>query len=190
MLPFWSCRPTASSVRLAALFCLFLPLGSFAAEASTITALGPFRTWAKAEFLIEGVPAAANNFDPDLIAVDATVTAPSGRSVVIPAFWYQDYSRNLVAGVETVAPAGSPCWHLRTTPTEAGEYRLEVRWRLNGGRPSDPVLSRFTVAPGSLPRRTGWVRVGGDHRYFETSDGLPLRFIGARMLLAGKGGNL
>ena len=45
-----------------------------------------------------GAPPAANNFDPDLIRLDATITAPSGRSLVVPAFWYQNFTRALAGG--------------------------------------------------------------------------------------------
>jgi hypothetical protein len=41
----------------------------------------------KGEFAIVNVPTAANPFDPDNIRLDATFTLPSGRLMVVPAFW-------------------------------------------------------------------------------------------------------
>jgi hypothetical protein len=174
--------------RLAAALLLALSLTAPAGAVPSVVPTGVFHPWAKAEFRIDGVPVAENNFDPDQIAIDATITSPSGRALTVPAFWYQDFSRSMERGAESVAPLGPPRWLLRYTPTEPGEFRLVLRWRLAGLLAPDAADSAFTVVPGSSQGRTGWVRVGPDHRYFETSDGRPLRFIGANVCWPEGGG--
>ena len=62
--------------------------------------VSPSRLWEKAEFRIDHVPAVGNPFDPEEIQLEATFTTPSGQSLSIPAFWYQDYSRGTTNGGE------------------------------------------------------------------------------------------
>ncbi len=148
-----------------------------------VTPLSPARTWSRAEFRIDGVPATKNNFDPDVIRVDATFLAPSGAKSIVPAFWFQDYSRALVAGAEVLTPRGAPEWRLRFTPTETGEYAVTV----TAGGPDVPpttATARFTSAGTGPTGPHGWVRVAADRRYFETSDGQALRLIGENVCWA------
>ena len=180
--------PHSRPRRLAAALLLASFLTGTAAAVPSVEPVGVFHPWAKAEFRIDGMPAAENNFDPDQIAVDATFTSPSGRTLTVPAFWYQDFTGSLEQGAESVSALGAPRWLLRYTPAEPGQFRLVLRWRLAGKLAPDAVDSTFTVVPGPSPGRTGWVRVGPDHRYFETSDGRPLRFIGANVCWPEEGG--
>jgi len=155
-----------------------LAAGRLAAQPLEVVPLNPPQLWQPAEFRVDGAPAVANPFDPDLIRVDATITAPSGRSLAVPAFWYQEFDHTLAGGREVLTPAGAPHWRIRFTPTEAGEHRLALRVALGTAAPGGPVAIRFTVPAAAPPGRTGWVRVGPDRRYFETTDGRPLRLIG------------
>src|SRR5688572_22490851 len=72
--------------------------------------LNEARLWQRVEFRVEGVPAAENPFDPDRLALDATFTAPSGRTSSVAGFWFQDFTRTLVDGIERLAPRGTPEW--------------------------------------------------------------------------------
>src|SRR5262245_56766925 len=50
----------------------------------------------RTEFIVRvsgGAAPYANPFDPDEVAVDATVTGPGGRTLRVPAFWYAPYER-------------------------------------------------------------------------------------------------
>jgi len=136
----------------------------------------------RAEWRLDGVPPAANNFDPDLIRIDAVFTTPAQRVFTVPAFWYQDYNRALVGGAEVLTPAGAPDWRIRFTPDEPGEYTLALTITRPGQPDPAPVAVRFTVAPGAA---TGWVRRAADHRSLETADGRPLRLIGANVCWGG-----
>lgn len=144
--------------------------------------------WTKVEYSIFGLPEAANPFDPDCIRVDASITAPSGKVMVVPAFWYQGYVRGMDGSAEMLTAKGSPEWKLRYTPEELGEYHIALQLSINDGEMATVAESDFTTA--SLPEevRPGWVRVATDGRYFETTEGKPLRLIGENVCWAGSRG--
>ena len=158
------------------------------AEAVTAAVVGQARVWHRVELRLDGVPAVANPFDPDQIRLDATLRSPSGATEEVPAFWYQDYRRRLVEGSEVLEPVGEPGWRLRFTPAEAGEYHMSLAQSLHDGVATDVAESRIEVGSSSDTSRHGWVRVGPDRRYFQTSDGRPLRLIGENVCWPEAGG--
>lgn len=178
--------PLFTSTFLAIAAALSLP--AHAVESAQVTPLHPSSQWQRAEFRITGAPTAANNFDPDVIRLDASFISPSGATSAVPAFWYQDFTHTLVAGAEVLTASGAPGWRLRFTPTEAGEYRVALSAALNGASPSVIATSRFTVTALPGPAARGWVRVASDRRYFETTDGQALRLIGENVCWPRAGG--
>ena len=71
---------------------------SLLAQSPQIVQLDAAQLWRRVEFQVNSVPAATNHFDPDLIRLDATFTAPSGRGMAVPGFWFQNYVRSLSGG--------------------------------------------------------------------------------------------
>jgi hypothetical protein len=140
-----------------------------------IIPLEPAQAWQMAEFQISNVPAASNPFDPDVIRLDATFTAPSGSTLVAPAFWYQGYTRTLSGGTEYDLVNGLPQWRARFTPREVGAYSLSVAIQTNGVVYGTAVTN-FTVASNGAPARFGYVGIAPGNQYFQTGDGqaLPL----------------
>lgn len=135
--------------------------------------------WQRTEFRITGVPVVTNPFDPDLVRVDVEFTAPSGTSMVVPAFWYQDFERRLTNGRETLQTTGPAEWRARFTPQEPGLFTIALTIRTNGVLQGGPVTANFNVATASSAgRNTGNVRIAQGTQYFETSDGRPLKLIG------------
>ncbi len=161
---------------LPVLLALFLAPGHL--RAVDITALAPPQRHALAEFRLTGVPATTNAFDPDVIAVDATFTAPSGKTFAVPAFWYQGYTRVLAGGNETLTAAGAPEWRLRFTPAEAGTYALVVAVRTNSQPAGSPASTQFIVAAAPAAAPAGVVQLAANGRYFATDQGDPLPLIG------------
>ncbi|MBE2213128.1 MAG: DUF5060 domain-containing protein [Opitutaceae bacterium] len=155
---------------------------------TSVVALGEFAPWRRAEWRVDGVPVVDNPFDPDQIRVDATVTAPSGRAMTVPAFWHREYSRALVDGKEVLTPAAEPQWRLRFTPTESGEHALVLSTALRGGPAVASPAVRFAVAGPAADGQHGWVRVAADRRSLETSDGRVLRLLGANVCWGGDRG--
>jgi len=109
----------------------------------------------------------ANPFDPECVDLLGHFTSPSGQKTVVPAFFFQDYQRHLVEGVELLTPKGLPCWKLRFTPAEAGAHTYSVT--LNGKPLSALADQGFDCIPSQL---AGFVRRSkADPRYFEHSTG-------------------
>ncbi len=156
------------------------------ARAVGLTPLTTTQVWSRLEFRVTDVPLATNPFDPASISVDATFTAPAGRSMIVPAFWYQGYQRRLVNGAEQLQPQGTGEWRLRFTPPQAGDYQLRLTVVTNGQPAGAPYTSAFTVPPATgstLPSGTsapeGYVRLATNRLYFATDQGNPLPLIGA-----------
>jgi hypothetical protein len=106
-----------------------LALGLTAVSCSAALSFTPItapQAWNRAEFRIEGVPAGPNPFDPDVLAVDATITSPGGRAWRVPGFWYRNYQRTLATGQENLTATSTAEWRLRFTPREVGLHRAVV----------------------------------------------------------------
>jgi Domain of unknown function (DUF5060) len=140
-----------------------------------IIQLNPAQCWQRLEFQITNVPPASNPFDPDIIKLDSTFTMPSGKTMVMPAFWYQGYQRTLSGGTEYDTADAPPQWRLRFTPPEAGAYSLSLAIQTNGVSYAT-LVTNFSVASKTRPSRFGYVGIAAGNRYFQTGDGqaLPL----------------
>ena len=158
---------------------------SVRAETAALSLAGPARVWQRLELRVANAPVSANPFDPDVIRLDATFTAPSGKSLTVPAFWFQDFTRSWAKGAEVLTPNAAPEWRIRFTPTEPGDYTVALRLSQNGGPAEAKGSLRFRVASATgAQAANGWVRIRGDHRYLETSEGQPLRLIGENVCWA------
>jgi hypothetical protein len=148
------------------------------AQSPQIVQLNTAQLWRRVEFQVNNVPSATNRFDPDVIRLDATFTSPSGGVMIVPGFWFQNYTRSLAAGNEQLATSGSPSWRIRFTPQEAGSYSLALAIATNGVSAGPPLLTNFTVFNTNPPTRTGYVQIAPGQQYFRTGDGQPLRLLG------------
>ena len=99
---------------------VFLLARGLSQAAPQIIPLTSPQLWQRLEFAVGNVPSVGNPFDPDSIRLDAAFTFPSGRTLVVPAFWYQGYQRSLSGGNEQDVPTGTGGWRLRFTPPESG----------------------------------------------------------------------
>jgi Cellulase (glycosyl hydrolase family 5) len=139
------------------------------------------------EFRVSGVPNSPAPFDPDAIRVDAQFSGPDGGRTMVPAFWFQEYTRAVLDGTEVLTARGSPEWRVRFLPGAAGSYAITVLWATNGhsGSPSQPVA--FTVGAGASPI-AGVARVSASGTDFVNGDGTPLALIGANICWPGSRG--
>ena len=174
-------------------------LGAHAANAAEIQvlSLGSSRQWQRTEFRLEGLPSATNVFDPDVIRVEGTLVMPTQRTLVIPAYWHQDYDRSLNNGTERLTPRGAPEWRLRCATPESGAHSLRVMVWTNGQFYGQSDSIRFEAEPAApapatnaagltMPR--GATRVAAGRQYFETADGSPLPLVGACVCWPGNRG--
>lgn len=160
-------------------------------QAQTLPQITPVNTpqlWQRAEFRVLNVPAVNNPFDPQVVRVDAAFRFPSGRMVVVPAFWYQSYQRTLSGSSEVLSVAGSPEWHVRFTPSEPGSYSVTASVLTNGQFYGAAPALAFEVVSNTVSARTGFVRRAGSGQYFETGDGQALRLIGENACWPGSRG--
>ena len=86
----------------------------------------------RVEMVIEGVPAATNSFDPDSIALELEAKAPSGKSLRVPGFFHQDFTRSLEHDREVLTPSGQGSWRVRWLALEPGRHTLAVTARVGG----------------------------------------------------------
>lgn len=155
------------------------PLLTLAQPTPQFIQLNSAQLWQRLEFTITNVPSAINPFDPDSIRVDATFTAPSGRTMTVPAFWYQNYVRSQSGGYEQETPLGLPQWRLRFAPAETGNYSVSLTIFTNG-QPYSPSAApaSFNVPASNAPPGSGYVRIQPGGQYFQTGDGRALRLNG------------
>ncbi len=144
--------------------------------------------WSRAEFRLANIPSVSNPFDPDVIRVDAAFKLPSGRTLSVPGFWYQDYRRALSGNRQMLEAVGAPEWRVRFTPPEAGEYSVAVTVITNGSACGKAARMRFSVSDSAPSGQRGYVCVAPDKEYFETTDGKPLRLIGHNVCWPGSRG--
>ena len=116
------------------------------------TAVGRYE---KLELTVALRVAYSNPFDPDQIAVEGKFITPSDRTVVVPGFYCQGFTRSCrTDGSETLTPAGRAAFKVRFAWGEVGEYRFAVIAR---DRTGARTVGRggFSVQPSAHP---GYVR--------------------------------
>ncbi|HTV41489.1 MAG TPA: DUF5060 domain-containing protein [Candidatus Sulfotelmatobacter sp.] len=140
-----------------------------------ILQLNTAQLWQRLEFQITNVPAASNPFDPDVIRLDGTFTSPSGKTISVPAFWYQGYVRSFSGGTEYDIVDEPPQWRLRFEPRQIGTYALSLVIQTNNELYAT-LTTNFTVVSNSASGRFGDVGIAPNNQYFQTCDGnaLPL----------------
>lgn len=126
-----------------------------------------------------------NPFDPDDVALEATVVGPSGKATVVPGFFEESFTRTLQNGKEVLTPNGGPAWRLRICPTEEGAYKVTVRLTdRTGAVEATPVTFQATKS-----NDPGFVHVSDrDRHYFQFDSGKAYFPIGANMCWAGPRG--
>jgi len=114
-----------------------------------------------------------NPFDPGQIKVDAYFTAPDGKQMVIPGFFYQEYSQNVYG---RLVKEGDPVWKVRFTPSIAGEYKYEIKAENKGKEIKSPSQS-FTCT--SFNATHGFLGISKTNPlYLEFSDGTSFFGVG------------
>ncbi len=114
-----------------------------------------------------------NPCDPAEIAAEAEFELPSGRRLVVPAFWFQDYA--VVSGTESYEqylPVGTAHWRARFLASEPGAHQVRLRARDRGGPAAE--AGPFACAIGTESRARGPVgRHPSDPLALAFADGFP-----------------
>jgi hypothetical protein len=164
------------------------PQGSEAERAIRLQIDGPARVgkYEKVEFRLQGDRVFDNPFDPAEVDFSLELRTPSGKTLILPAFYYQHYERQQVARggrkADWFYPVDPPGWRARFAPTEVGTYSCQARWKdRNEVSLSDPVT--FECSPS---QSRGYVRVSEkDPRFLEFADGTPFFPLGQNVAFIG-----
>ncbi len=129
-----------------------------------------------------------NPFDPCEVAIDLMIECPSGKSVVLPAFFSQDYERRDFPGdgkkVAWYYPIGRGTWKARFAPTETGTFAIRARLQDRSGESLSEAI-RIECVPS---KNRGYLRVGRrDPRFLEFTEGEPFFAIGQNLAFIGDG---
>jgi len=118
-----------------------------------------------------------NPYDPEDVCLQGVFTSPSGRSVTVDGFYYQDYKLFLgYKDSDGQTAIGEPTWKVRFTPTELGTYTFGLNVHDGKGRRAEGRADRFTCVASD---RHGFLRVSKrDRRYVAFDDGTPFFSIG------------
>lgn len=116
--------------------------------------------------------------DAEGITIDAYFTSPSGKTIVMPAFYYQDYLRSGSTSV-TMTPTNNFSWRVRFAPVEVGTYRYHIEIRDKTGTSRYPTSGELTFNATASNSR-GFVRVSPrDSRFLEFDNGQSFVPIGS-----------
>ena len=126
-----------------------------------------------------------NPYNPTEVEIDAVFTLPSGKSVTVPAFWFQNFNRELQSGVEQLRSSSEPDWRVRFTPQETGTYSFYLTVRdIEGENRSNPQEFSVTSAEGR-----GFIRVDPANPRFLSFDNGDFYFpMGQNVAWAGNRG--
>lgn len=127
-----------------------------------------------------------NPLDPREVMIDLLIECPSGRSLVLPAFFGQDYERRDLPGdgkaVAWCYPVGQGTWQARFAPTETGTFAIRARLRDT----SDESLSEAIRIECVPSKNRGYLRIGRrDPRFLEFTEGKPFFAIGQNLAFIG-----
>lgn len=127
-----------------------------------------------------------NPYDPTEIRLDARFTSPSGKSITVPGFYYQDFEIDLSGGRDRLITTGEWSWRVRFAPDEVGEWSYRIlATTLESGIVRGPSQT-FTVTESG---ERGFVRIDPRNpRYLAFDDGTPYFAIGENMSWYGSGG--
>ncbi len=96
-----------------------------------------------------------NPFDPEDIGLTCHFTLPGGKSISIPGFYYQDFTRTQVDDAERLKKNGPPKWKVRFAGRELGRYSYFITVRDRTGTIKSDTMT-FDVVGSDNP---GFVRV-------------------------------
>jgi hypothetical protein len=106
----------------------------------------------------------------DGISIDAHFRGSSGREMIVPAFYYQDYVRTVTTQT-TMTPTNNFAWKIRFAPDEVGNYAYYITIRDKAGTTRYPASGDIQFQSITSTSK-GFVRVSSrDSRFLEFSNG-------------------
>lgn len=124
-------------------------------------------------------PGRNSPYGVDGITINAIFTSPSGKQLIIPAFYYQDYTRTRSGDTEIMTPGSNFSWKVRFAPEETGNYQYYLTIADKDGTSRYPASGsqQFAAIASNKP---GFIRTSPrDSRFLEYSNGISFVPIGA-----------
>jgi hypothetical protein len=146
---------------------------------------GAGERFARLEFKIPLEATYANPFDPEDIRVDATIRLPDGKTVTVPAFYYQGWEpengkTQMQLSVRYRRLAGEDGWRLRFAPAQVGAHEVFVTATQRDGKTDRSPATSFAVADSS---RRGFIQVCKQNpmHFADSATGRPFVGTGANV---------
>lgn len=128
----------------------------------------------KFEITINLTASFSNPFDRNQIYLRAIFVSPSGRTVTINGFYYQDFIRT--GPPETLLVNNQPQWKIRFTPDEVGQWNYKIYCTDQTGTTNTNDFKLMTLSSD----KKGFVRVA-NNRYLKYENGEQFFGIGLNM---------
>ena len=120
------------------------------------------KQYAKFELTMDISAKYNNPYDPNDIEIAGYFKTPSGESLKIPAFFYQDF---VESSTGKPVPVGKPVWKIRFTPKEIGKYHYVIIVRDLSKKTIRSKTQTFEVVPSS-DRKKGFIRISKINPYY------------------------
>ena len=128
----------------------------------------------KFEITINLTASFSNPFDRNQIYLRAIFVSPSGRTLTINGFYYQDFIRT--GPPETLLVNNQPQWKIRFTPDEVGQWNYKIYCTDQTGTTNTNDFKLMTLSSD----KKGFVRVA-NNRYLKYENGEQFFGIGLNM---------
>ncbi|OGV38083.1 MAG: hypothetical protein A2X48_07350 [Lentisphaerae bacterium GWF2_49_21] len=113
-----------------------------------------------------------NPFDAEEIKVDVQITGPDSGEYTVPAYFTQDYVRQLHFNREMRTPTGKVHWAFRFTPVDPGTYKFRLVATDSSEPPGNEISTPYFEVNVETSKNPGFVRASKDDpRYFELTTG-------------------
>lgn len=118
------------------------------------------------------IPNRTSPYGVDGITIDTVFISPSGKTLTVPSFYYQDYTRSRNGSYEVLNKAAStPVWKTRFTPAEVGQYKYYITIQDKEGSTRYPASGELTFNSTASSAK-GFLRVSSrDARFMEFDNG-------------------
>lgn len=117
------------------------------------------------------LPNRTSPYGVDGITINTVFISPTGKTLTVPSFYYQDYIRTRVNEREVLTPNGGMVWKTRFTPSEVGEYRYYISIQDKEGQTRYPTTGELKFNSTNSSAK-GFIRPSiRDPRFFDYEDG-------------------
>jgi hypothetical protein len=118
------------------------------------------------------IPNRTSPYGADGITINTVFTSPTGKTLTVPSFYYQDYIRTRNGSYEVLNKANNPpVWKTRFAPAEIGTYNYYITIQDKDGTTRYPAAGNLSFTSVTSDKK-GFVRPSTrDPRFFDFDNG-------------------